>query len=90
MRRLVTLTVCALFLLALAPTAQASFGFKPGKEGFAVSIKTEEGKPSTAAGSHPHEWSLHLGFKVTGAAAYKPRNPLRSAAVRVPPGHGLE
>jgi len=63
MKRIATVAVCVFVLLgALASTASASFGFKPGKEGFAVSVKTQDGKPSSDAGTHPGEWSMHLGL----------------------------
>ncbi|MET0305235.1 MAG: hypothetical protein ABW196_03280 [Solirubrobacterales bacterium] len=51
MRRLImTLTITALFALALAPTAQAAdFGFKD----FEATFTNEDGSPATQAGSHP-------------------------------------
>ena len=67
MRRFTVSAVLVLVLLgAISSTANASFGFKAGKEGFAVAVKTEDGKPSSAAGTHPGEWSMHLGFNESG------------------------
>jgi hypothetical protein len=84
MRRLTTATVCVLALLgALAPTASASFGFKAGKEGFSVAVKTEEGKPSSAAGTHPAEWGMHLGLSETGGF---PDGDLRDLRIEAPQG----
>ena len=60
-------TVFAFATLALvAPAAHASFGFKPGKEGFSVSVVAEDGKPSDKAGKHPDEWGMHLRLQRIG------------------------
>jgi hypothetical protein len=84
MRRLATTAALALALLAMvAPTASASFGFKSGKEGFSVAVKTDEGKPSFAAGTHPAEWSMHLGFNKAGAF---PDGDLRDLRIETPQG----
>src|SRR5215467_423600 len=84
MRRL---TVGVFFILALlavsATAANASFGFKPGKEGFSVSVKAEDGKPSSKAGTHPGEWSMHLGFNEAGGF---PDGDLRDLRVETPQG----
>jgi hypothetical protein len=86
MRRL-TVSVSAVFafvaLAMLAPTANASFGFKADKEGFSVSVKGEDGKPSSKAGTHPSEWSMHLGFNETGGF---PDGDLRDLRVAAPQG----
>jgi hypothetical protein len=67
MRRLTISVVLIITLLgALVSTASASFGFKPGKEGFSVAVKGEDGKPSSSAGTHPGEWSMHLGLNESG------------------------
>jgi hypothetical protein len=84
MRRSVTAAACVLALLAIvAPTANASFGFKAGKEGFSVAVKTDEGKPSFAAGTHPYEWSMHLGLKEAGGF---PDGDLRDLRIETPQG----
>ena len=67
----------------LAPTAQASFGFKAGKEGFSVAVRTDEGKPSFAAGTHPAEWSMHLGLNQAGGF---PDGDLRDLRIETPQG----
>ena len=85
MRRSATALVCALGALAfLAPSAQGAFGFKSGKEGFSVAVRTAEGKPSTAAGTHPHEWSIHLGFKEKSDSF--PDGDLRNLRIEAPQG----
>ncbi len=69
--------------LCLVPTANASFGFKPGKEGFSVAVRTDEGKPSFAAGTHPSEWSMHLGFNEAGGF---PDGDPRDLGIETPQG----
>ncbi len=84
MKRLLTTTALTLvFAAALAPAAQGAFGFKSGKEGFSVAVRTEDGKPSFAAGSHPSEWSVHLGFKQVGEF---PDGDLRDLKLTTPQG----
>ncbi len=84
MRRSITAALAVLaFSLFLVPTANASFGFKAGKEGFSVALKTEDGKPSSAAGTHPGEWSMHLGFNQTGGF---PDGDLRDLRIETPQG----
>jgi hypothetical protein len=84
MKRILTVTVCVLALLAMAaPAARASFGFKPGTEGFSIAVKTEDGKPSSSAGSHPGEWSMHLGLNQSGSF---PDGDLRDLKIETPQG----
>ncbi|MGH2973352.1 MAG: hypothetical protein ACRDLL_00575 [Solirubrobacterales bacterium] len=83
MRRLAILSALGFCLLAFAPAANASFGLKPGKEGFSVSVKTEDGKPSFAAGTHPYEWRTHLAFKQAGEF---PDGDLRDLKIETPQG----
>jgi hypothetical protein len=84
MRRLAPIALIALAGLFLPPTAQASFGFKPGNEGFSVSVVADGGKAAEAAGSHPYQWSMHLGFKE--AAGGFPDGDLRDLEIETPPG----
>ncbi|HEY2334029.1 MAG TPA: hypothetical protein VGH58_03335 [Solirubrobacterales bacterium] len=85
MRRLATTAALALALAAmLAPPASASFGFKAGKEGFAVSVVADGGKAAEDAGSHPYQWSMHLGFKEAGGGF--PDGDLRDLKIETPPG----
>ncbi len=84
MKRILTASVCVLALLgASASVASASFGFKPGKEGFSVAVKGEDGKPSSEAGKHPAEWSMHLGFNESGGF---PDGDLRNLRIETPQG----
>ena len=84
MKRFITALIAVFALgLLIAPIAQASFGFKAGKEGFSVSVTTEEGKPSFAAGTHPYEWSTHLAFKQSGEF---PDGDLRNLKIETPQG----
>jgi hypothetical protein len=84
MRRLSATAALALAALALlAPAAQGSFGFKAGKEGFAVSVVSDGGKAAKDAGSHPYQWSMHLGFKEAGGFA---DGDLRDLRIESPQG----
>jgi hypothetical protein len=84
MRRSITAALAALALsLLLVPGANASFGFKPGKEGFSVAVKGEDGKPSSEAGKHPSEWSMHLGLNEAGGF---PDGDLRDLRIETPQG----
>jgi hypothetical protein len=84
MKRLTVTSALIFALLAiLVPAANASFGFKSGKEGFSVSVKGEDGKPSSEAGKHPGEWSMHLGLNETGGF---PDGDLRDLRVETPQG----
>src|SRR6201747_255798 len=84
MKRLTTTAAFLLALLAIsAPVAHAAFGFQSGKEGFSVAVKTEDGKPSSAAGTHPAQWSMHLGFNEAGGF---PDGDLRDLRIETPQG----
>lgn len=84
MRRVLTLTACVVALLAtFVSSASASFGFKPGKEGFSVAVKTEDGRPAAAAGTHPGQWSMHLGLNEAGGF---PDGDLRDLRIETPQG----
>ncbi len=79
MALLVTLVAC----LAFPAGARADFSFLPGAEGFDVSALDEFGAPATAAGSHPNELEINLGFEKTGAFA---DGDLRELHLEMPPG----
>src|SRR3954462_2223304 len=84
MKRLLTITASPFVLLgAIVSTASASFGFKAGAEGFSVALSTPEGKPSFAAGTHPAEWSMHLGFNQAGGV---PDGDPRDLRIETPQG----
>src|SRR6185312_8655362 len=75
---------CVFALLGtIASTASASFGFKAGSEGFSVAVKAQDGKPASAAGTHPGEWSMHLGFNQAGGF---PDGDLRDLRIETPQG----
>jgi len=84
MKKLTASAVLVFVLLGtLASTANASFGFKAGKEGFSVAVKAEDGNPSSAAGTHPSEWSMHLGLNEAGGF---PDGDLRDLRIETPQG----
>jgi hypothetical protein len=83
MRRLAIALATVAAMLLFAPLASAGFGFKPAEEGFSVDVGTEDGKPSSAAGTHPFEWSMHLGFKEAGGF---PDGDLRDLRIETPQG----
>jgi hypothetical protein len=76
-------SILVLLAISLPTAAHASFGFKPGKEGFSVAVKAENGKPSSEAGTHPGEWSMHLGFNQAGGF---PEGDLRDLKIETPQG----
>lgn len=57
--------IVAAFCL-LSSVAQASFGFRPGAEGFEVTAIAEGGAPDTLAGSHPYALSTRIAFNLAG------------------------
>lgn len=92
MRRALLLWLAALCLaLTAAPApAAASFGFKPGTEGFALSALAPDAPgapgvpvPASQAGSHPYQLSFHLALKESGGL---PDGDLRDLAIAFPPG----
>lgn len=84
MRRLVTLLVTGLLALGVAPATAAAFDFLPGEEGFSVEAVAIGGGPATAAGSHPYEMSLDVGFE-QGPLGY-PEGDLRDLSIELPAG----
>jgi hypothetical protein len=50
------------WLVVLAPSAWAGFGF-PAEDGLAVSIVNQDGTPDTQAGSHPFAYTTTLSVK---------------------------
>jgi hypothetical protein len=79
--------LCIVALALIAPTAaQASFGLRPGKEGFDVSFLRTAGKeeqPETLSGAHPFEVRAHFAFNSQGG---KSEGDLRGMQVDLPPG----
>jgi hypothetical protein len=70
-------------LLALAPaSAAASFGFRPGAEGFDASVE-RKGAEDVSAGSHPDALRIHLGFNTAGGFA---EGDLRDLHLALPGG----
>ena len=59
-----TLLLILLSRASPRPSAQASFGFLPGPEGFEVKALDEEGHEASAAGMHPYALQVKLGFKL--------------------------
>ena len=79
------------FATLLGPSsAQASFGFLPGAEGFAVGAFNEGGSPALRAGSHPWELRTAVGFRLEEGTP-QPGGPytdgdLRDLHIEEPPG----
>lgn len=75
-------SLLGLLLALLSPaTAQASFGFLPGAEGFAAAALSEADTPVTQAGAHPFALDVHFGFERDGGS-----QDLRDLALHLPPG----
>jgi hypothetical protein len=86
-----TLSCLALAAGALAPAAQASFGFLPGSEGFSVTATNEGGTPDTQAGSHPWQLTTAVNFKLGPESPGEPGVPhtegdLKDLHIELPPG----
>jgi len=94
-RALVAVLAVAALLLAVAPAAQAAFGFKPGKAGFAVSVAADSPgavpfEPASEAATHPYQLSLDVGFNQVGSFNGQP-GPFpdgdpRNLRIDMPPG----
>jgi hypothetical protein len=67
----------SLALLALcAPAASASFGFRPGAEGFSSGASVEGGSPARQAGSHPQALTTELNFNLGAELPGEPGVPV--------------
>jgi hypothetical protein len=67
------------------------FGFLPGEEGFSSQAIADGAGPATAAGSHPYQLNLDLGFKAGGEfenqpGAVFPDGDLRNLRIQLPSG----
>jgi len=91
MRRAIVAVTSLLCLVLLAtPSANAAFGFKPGADGFAVSVLAPDAPgapgvplPASIAGSHPYQLSFHVGLNEAGGY---PDGDLRNLTIELPPG----
>jgi hypothetical protein len=77
--------------LLTAPSAQAAFGFLPGREGFDVSANEANGLPTTQAGSHPYEMTTTVDFNISPGSSSEPGGPytegdLKDLSIELPPG----
>jgi hypothetical protein len=96
MRRLLAISMLGLVaLLSSAPAAHASFGFRPGDEGFAASIVADAPGsvtpiPLTAAATHPYQLALHVGLNTVpsfnGQPGPFPDGDLRDLRIESPAG----
>jgi hypothetical protein len=90
----ITLSCLALALLFLGPavsSAQASFGFLPGAEGFNVTATEHDGSPDLQAASHPYQLTTTVNFKLGPESPGQPGVPfsdgdLRDLHLELPPG----
>lgn len=78
----------ALAISALAsPAASASFGLKPGPEGFSATPLAEGGTPASLAGSHPQNLRTELNFKLTEEPGVPASDgDLKDLELELPPG----
>jgi len=79
--------VLALVLLAVGPgtsaSAEASFGFRPGTEGFEASLLEADSSPDHSAGTHPYAAEIDFGFNQSGGLS---DGDLRDLDLTLPPG----
>jgi hypothetical protein len=83
-----SLTVCLLLaVLGVAP-AGASFGPKPGAEGFSLAFTNQDGSPDVQAGSHPYAFStsFQLNTTTTGGGEKAPDGAAKDIRVELPAG----
>jgi hypothetical protein len=64
--RLSILAIAVASLVAVPASAQASFGFLPGTEGFDASVTNPDGSPGLKAGTHPYAMKVGLRLKMAG------------------------
>ena len=83
-RLLLAFGATVLALLALAPAAGASLGFKA----FDVTYANEDGSPATQAGSHPFSMTTRVEFAEEEGSLGKisPVDEAKDLIVRLPPG----
>ncbi len=72
-------------------TTTDGFGFRAGTDGFAATAIKDGGATATAAGTHPYQLNLGLGFNLGGDSEGQPGVPspdgsLRNLTVDLPPG----
>ncbi len=89
MKRLLAV-IATLVALGAPAGAEASFGFLPGAEGFAVQAE-EGGAPFTLAGAHPYALRAHIAFEQAGESQGQPGVPfpdgdLRDLRLQMPAG----
>jgi hypothetical protein len=89
------IALCTLALLAAPPAAQASFGFRPGSEGFLAALVADAPGavtpvPSEDAATHPYRLALHVGLNTVpsfnGQPGPFPDGDLRDLRIDTPPG----
>jgi hypothetical protein len=72
-----------LFLVVAPASALASFGFKPGTEGFDVSATKQNGEPNLRAGTHPYQVDIKVGLSEAGGFS---DGDLRNLSLSLPSG----
>jgi hypothetical protein len=90
-RAVIYLALVPVLLGLMVPAASASFGFKPGAEGFASSASGEGGFVDNQAGSHPLTLSTEVNFNLGPEAPGEPGVPFSDGDVKdleidLPPG----
>ncbi|HSS43439.1 MAG TPA: hypothetical protein VLK37_12930 [Solirubrobacterales bacterium] len=80
--------ICLLAACALASTtatAEASFGFLPGEEGFSARAIADGGATAKQAGLHPYQLNIGVGFKLDSGGP-SPDGDVRDLTVDLPTG----
>lgn len=91
MRRagLAAIVALAALLTVASPTpAGAAFGFKPGTDGFSLSVLADGGEPASLTGSHPYQLRLAIGLNEVvgpGGATFSDGD-IRDLAIEMPAG----
>jgi hypothetical protein len=84
--------VLAVFLLSLAlgvSSAGASFGLRPGAEGFSLAFANQDGSPDVQAGSHPYTFTTSFLLNTTTSGvggSVVPDGSVKDITVELPAG----
>jgi hypothetical protein len=84
-RRAGVLIAALLALAAVAPAADASFGFPLGSAGFSVAATQANGDPADLAGSHPYALTTKIAFNQQSPSGF-PQGDVKDLFVELPPG----
>jgi hypothetical protein len=82
------LAVCLLLAVLGVASASASFGPKPGAEGFSLAFTNRDGSPDVQAGSHPYAFStsFQLNTMAGSGGGTLPDGAVKDIGIELPAG----